>query len=247
MDNIFNSTKEYKNIDTSCNCYGDIKCKLVTKCCNKIYCCYNCHNRNEDHKVYLNNCEIQCKNCTYIQKISNKCEMCDIQFAKYFCKKCNIWNNNEMYHCDKCGNCKVGKKEDNFHCDICGLCYSNKLRNHKCIPNIIKDDCVICLEKLKHNDLSLSRLPCGHILHTKCLNEMKRCNIKKCPKCNCSINIKKIQCKEVHNVPEEYRSWKLENLCNDCNAKSTISFRFDNLYCVECESVNVKTINVIQS
>ena len=36
MDNIFNSTKEYKNIDTSCNCYGDIKCKLVTKCCNKI-------------------------------------------------------------------------------------------------------------------------------------------------------------------------------------------------------------------
>lgn len=174
-------------VNTNCNHYKDVKCSLVAPCCNKIYSCYRCHDENEDHVVYSTYKNISCNVCGHIQKKSNKCEMCEIKFAKYMCSKCQIWSNKDMYHCNKCGCCKEGKKQDYFHCDKCGCCMNKRLINHVCIENITDDNCVICLESLKKNFTNLKKLRCGHILHLNCYSKLLKCGITKCPTCNAKI------------------------------------------------------------
>ena len=39
-------------------------------------------------------------------------------------------------------------------------------------------------------------------------------------------------------IPAEYRSWKVEALCNDCNVKAVVPFHFFGAECTKCGGFN---------
>jgi RING finger and CHY zinc finger domain-containing protein 1 len=184
----YNYKKDYIK-DIICPHYN-IKCNIISDCCNKSYACKYCHDDNEDHKV-INIKKVQCNICGLNQNVSNECIRCKTKFASTFCKKCMLWTNKKhTYHCDGCGHCKVGNKKDFFHCDKCNICLAIKFKNnHVCIENISNSDCPICLESINESIIPLKRLRCGHILHEECLEKYFDSNIEnhQCPYCKTDI------------------------------------------------------------
>lgn len=168
----------------------NLKCNIITECCNKEYRCKSCHNQSENHKLIIK--EIKCLICNTIQPPSNNCISCKIKFAKSYCNKCLLWTNKyDIFHCDKCKCCRVGKKDENYHCDKCNLCLPIKIKNnHVCIENNHNSECPICLEKIGESKKKLKKLMCGHILHYDCLIELNN-NLfyksLKCPICQKSL------------------------------------------------------------
>jgi len=97
-------------------------CSFITPCCNKIYSCRHCHNEIEGNIIeksedLLQNKpkshlldrtsikEVVCNLCNTRQDISNLCINCNTVFGKYYCSKCNFYDNNiekNYYHCDDC-------------------------------------------------------------------------------------------------------------------------------------------------
>ena len=162
----------------------------------EYYTCRLCHNEDKNHILDRYNIKnIKCKKCDVIQKPSNKCnnDKCNIEFGKYYCKICNLWDsteNKDIYHCDSCKICRVGKKEDYIHCPKCNLCITKenfKNDNHKCIVNGGHSICPICSENLFTSTNSISILRCGHCIHVECLQEYTKHNYN-CPICKKSLN-----------------------------------------------------------
>lgn len=60
---------------------------------------------------------------------SYRCINCDVEFGKYFCSVCRLYDGSETekYHCSGCGICRLGKRENYFHCDKCGYCLPTSL------------------------------------------------------------------------------------------------------------------------
>ena len=123
------------------------RCQLSCSECDEFHTCRFCHDdlkyyNERDHKKihkidrYTVN-QVRCLNCETVQKPQQNCEKCDIQFASYFCKVCNLFDDegeSKMnYHCDKCNVCRVGGEESSFHCDNCECCYDfTKKDTHTC-------------------------------------------------------------------------------------------------------------------
>ena len=100
------------------------KCKIVAPCCNKVYWCRICHDeftcshqniRSNPKSVHqIDRFKIKklvCQLCDLEQSVKERCEKCDVRFAKYICLKCNLFDEDDskgQYHCDKCGICRVG-------------------------------------------------------------------------------------------------------------------------------------------
>ena len=118
-----------------------------------------------------------------------------IPFAKYYCDICNIYSDShitEIYNCDKCKICRMcslgNTKDDYFHCDKCGGCIVNNLKDtHKCLVDVLKGDCCICLESIFLSKESVRLLPCGHVIHGKCLENLLKNNKISCPLCRKSL------------------------------------------------------------
>ena len=71
---------------------------------------------------------ITCIECNLKQEPFNVCIGCNINFARSFCNKCNIWTQKNITHCNNCGICRVGKKEEIQHYRrLDGLKYKNSL------------------------------------------------------------------------------------------------------------------------
>ena len=101
---------------------------------------------------------VRCLKCRYEQEPKQFCDNYGIKFGEYFCKVCNMFDNDglkkEVFHCEGCKICRVGPKEKTFHCDTCNAClYITMKETHKCKPNLLKQDCMICQQ-----DLHTSRL-----------------------------------------------------------------------------------------
>jgi RING finger/CHY zinc finger protein 1 len=123
--------------------------------------------------------EVVCAACSFRQPRSGKCSSCGVQFAVYFCEKCNLWDDNakpkKIFHCDECGICRVGGRENFFHCSTCGSCYANSLRDsHKCIENSMHSNCPMCQENMFHSTRTVQILRCGHTIHSECLHTYMR-------------------------------------------------------------------------
>lgn len=131
------------------------KAKFITDCCGKIYSCRFCHDENEEtHTLEREKLkELICENCGTRQQVQKICEKCGIEFGKYSCLICNLFDDvdKSQYHCEKCGICRVGGKDNFKHCDICDICISKQLEgSHKCVEKISRGNCAVCLENL-HN------------------------------------------------------------------------------------------------
>ncbi|EAK88364.1 PGPD14 protein with at least one predicted RING finger, possible plant origin [Cryptosporidium parvum Iowa II] len=244
------------------------RCRIIAPCCNNEYWCRHCHNESqEDHHEVdrFSIKEVVCRRCNKRQPASNSCinsaecgeksgKKCDVtQFAKYFCSKCNLWDDNgiekNVFHCDECGICRVGGQESYFHCKVCCMCYPLSIKEtHKCIENSCRRPCPLCLEDLFYSIKTVSILNCGHTIHEDCLlllGEAKGLTSLRCPICSKSLGDNSQIWNEIDKmiaespIPEE--SKELVNIfCNDCNIKCNTYSHPYGLKCQTCGGYNTR-------
>jgi RING finger/CHY zinc finger protein 1 len=222
-------------------------CKFVSPCCGKIYTCRFCHNENESHEINRFEVkEIVCSKCNHQQEVSNQCTNCGIEFAKYFCKTCNFFDDRAekgYYHCDKCGICRVGENRKFVHCDICNSCVIDD-KGHICRKDAFRTPCPVCLEDLFISTRGSYILACGHPIHIDCLNECIKNNKRNCSLCRKSIysaeDLQKINQyidAQIMLFPfSEEISYNIK--CNDCSFNGEAKFHPYGMKCGGCGGYN---------
>ncbi|KDO33898.1 hypothetical protein SPRG_01778 [Saprolegnia parasitica CBS 223.65] len=156
-------------------------CHLFAECCNQWFPCRVCHNEAQDghemdrHAVT----RVRCRKCFTEQPPQQTCSKCSFVLGKYFCSVCNLFDDEGdekgIFHCNDCGICRVGGRDKFFHCMTCGGCYAQDRRDkHVCINQAMRQECCICYESLFEARESPSVLPCGHVLHGACYDEMTK-------------------------------------------------------------------------
>ncbi|XP_029708535.1 RING finger and CHY zinc finger domain-containing protein 1 isoform X3 [Aedes albopictus] len=220
------------------------RAKFVTPCCNKFYMCRYCHDENETH--FFNRrtvTELICTECNWRQRVQAQCEMCGVRFGRYTCLVCNLFDDEDrnQYHCEGCGICRVGGRGRFFHCKVCNMCLPMQLQveGHKCVENVSRSNCPVCLD-----DIHTSRIPChipfcGHLLHRTCFEELLSSGHYACPTCQTSMmdmnQLWEYLDAEVAAtpMPKEYENYIVDILCKDChksNKTSEILHRYNSLH-----------------
>jgi RING finger/CHY zinc finger protein 1 len=236
------------------------RCKIIAKCCGQEFGCRFCHdNKTESHHT-INRYEIEevvCNKCQMRQPISNsckneKCENKDVSFAKYYCDICHLYSDShitEIYHCDKCKICRMcslgNTKDDYFHCDKCGGCIVNNLKDtHKCLVDVLKGDCCICLESIFLSKEPVRLLPCGHVIHGKCLEDLLKSNRISCPLCRKSMVDGEALQVLTRRIDETIESNPIQASvltkikCNDCAFNDKVIYHPMGLKCGGCGGYN---------
>ncbi|KAH8248397.1 hypothetical protein KR032_006418 [Drosophila birchii] len=223
---------------------------FVTPCCNKFYKCRFCHDENEtthhfDRKTLT---ELICSECNTRQTVREKCENCGVRFGKYTCLICNLFDDadKQQYHCHGCGICRIGGAENFFHCEVCNMCLPIQLKidGHRCVENISRSHCPVCL-----GDIHTSRIPChipdcGHLLHKMCFDQLLASGHYTCPTCQTSLIDMTALWEYLDDqaqrmpVPLKYENQRVHIFCNDCHKTSKTKFHFIGLKCVHCGAYN---------
>jgi RING finger/CHY zinc finger protein 1 len=102
---------------------------------------------------------------------------------------------------------------------------------------------------MQTSTMSISRLKCGHALHSKCIDDyLDQHNSIACPICRKSICDPSLfeehfdkQIAETP-MPHEYKDVKMKILCNDCLKKSEVCFHVIGGKCFDCKSYNTQRI-----
>ncbi|XP_037894532.1 RING finger and CHY zinc finger domain-containing protein 1 isoform X1 [Glossina fuscipes] len=224
-------------------------CLFVTPCCKKFYKCRFCHDENESHHFDRKTLtELICAECNARQKVQERCQNCGTLFGKYTCLICNLFDDldKQQYHCAECGICRIGGRENFFHCKVCNMCLpmQMKTQGHRCIENISRSHCPVCL-----GDIHTSRIPChipycGHLLHGTCFDQLLEFGHYTCPVCQMSLidmttlwEYLDIQAKLIP-TPEKYEKERFHIFCNDCHKTSKAKFHFIGLKCCYCGAYN---------
>jgi hypothetical protein len=246
-DNVYGCTHYIKN------------CKIKAPCCNQMFTCRRCHDEAiTDHKINRYLIEVMmCFFCKQLQPISNECTNCHKTMAFYFCGVCKFFDGNELkniWHCDKCGMCRVSKEKNSHeHCDQCHTCMIIGHQNHT--DRVLDCNCPICGENMFTSTIpSCFPEPCQHAIHAKCLNQYFRSGRYSCPICSktySDVDMSPVwreidRAIELQPVPEEYKEWKVEILCNDCNVKEITAFHFIGNKCSKCQGYNTNIITTIR-
>lgn len=201
-------------------------------CCGKIYVCRYCHDEVEDHTFNRKTVtELICTECDTRQRVQMNCEKCGIRFGRYTCLICNLFDDDDksQYHCNSCGICRVGGKDRFFHCSTCNMCLPIQLQidGHRCVENVSRSNCAVCLE-----DIHTSRIPChipscGHLLHRTCFEQLLLSGYYACPTCQQSMLDMKQLWDYLDNevivtpMPKEYDDFFVDILCKDCHQVSS--------------------------
>ena len=236
-------------------------CQIVAKCCDKEFGCRVCHDTAiSDHQINRYDItEIVCNVCKTRQPVSNLCvnpdcsnNMNNIEFAKYYCRICNLYSNDppaEIYHCDKCNICRMCSightRDDYYHCDKCGGCINKCIKDtHKCISEAFNNDCCICLESIFLSRDSTIILPCGHIIHSECYMSSIRQNRFTCPLCRKTMlmggMLEKVTAEydRLISAMEYSENINTQIICNDCGFKGGVRFHPIGLKCKGCGGYN---------
>lgn len=203
-----------------------------------------------DHKFDRYNLEkVSCSNCGEQQQPSNKCTLCEIRFADYYCNICHLWKGCEppAYHCNDCGMCRIGRKDDYFHCTKCNMCIANNAKNdHKCFQNSFMTNCPICFEFLHTSTTNVFMGKCGHVYHTNCINQLLQNGDYKCPHCKKSLADMSGVWQQLGNLyanVEKSETKMIQFYCNDCETKQNSFANGFNLYmCNDCNGFNTNLI-----
>jgi hypothetical protein len=119
------------------------------------------------------------------------------------------------------------------------------------------DDCSICLNKILNNTEQISVLRCSHLIHKDCYDSLiknsdENGKIPSCTLCKKSLrDPKKYEAKFdtiLYNyvMPDYYKKWISEILCNDCNEKTNAPYHIKYHKCSKCKSYNTNVCNVIK-
>ncbi|XP_016982877.1 RING finger and CHY zinc finger domain-containing protein 1 [Drosophila rhopaloa] len=222
---------------------------FVTPCCNKFYKCRFCHDENETHHFDRKTLtELICSECNTRQTVREQCENCGVRFGKYTCLICNLFDDadKKQYHCHGCGICRIGGAENFFHCQVCNMCLPIQLKidGHRCVENISRSHCPVCL-----GDIHTSRIPChipdcGHLLHKMCFDQLLASGHYTCPTCQTSLIDMTALWEYLDDqasrmpVPLKYENQRVHIFCNDCHKTSKTKFHFIGLKCMHCGAYN---------
>ncbi|KAL2091695.1 hypothetical protein ACEWY4_011510 [Coilia grayii] len=222
-------------------------CRLKAPCCGKFYVCRLCHDAEEDHQMdRFQVKEVQCIVCNAVQEAQHACKECNVKFGEYYCGICHLFDKDKkQYHCQPCGICRIGPREKYFHCEKCNLCLACNLQgNHKCVENVSRQNCPVCMEDIHTSRIGADVLPCGHLLHKTCFIEMCKTGAYRCPLCMhsaCDMQAYwEERDKEIAQspMPTEYQDATVKIICNDCQAHCTVPFHVLGLKCSGCGSYN---------
>ncbi|KAK9708094.1 hypothetical protein K7432_009827 [Basidiobolus ranarum] len=236
-----------------------LKCWVQAPCCEDLFWgCWRCHDEgiyegmrvNEvllsPHRIDRTTINVmKCRYCKTIQEVGKTCQGCGLCMAQYYCDQCHYFNDaptSPIFHCDECGICRVGKRKDYRHCVKCGICISDKIGEHACFENAGKEDCPICLESLFHSREIPRILPCGHILHEKCLYELCKIDFK-CPICLKSLGDETERTNSIDaylsRIPSIFNGPEIECFCNNCEIRFQTTSNITGYYkCTHCHQYN---------
>ncbi|XP_010689159.2 E3 ubiquitin-protein ligase RZFP34 [Beta vulgaris subsp. vulgaris] len=237
------------------------RCKIRAPCCNEIFDCRHCHNEEKNsleidpldrHDIPRHEIgKVICSLCGVEQDVQQNCVNCGIVMGKYFCSKCNFFDDDvskKQYHCDECGICRTGGEENFFHCLSCGCCYPKIMKDtHRCLEKAMHQNCPVCCEYLFDTTKDVSVLACGHAMHFECAKQMEQHYRYACPICLKSMcDMSKVWKKLDEEVastplPEECQRM-VQILCNDCEATSEVQYHVLAHKCLNCSSYNTKLI-----
>ena len=187
------------------------KVKVVCPDCQETHGCHYCHDakwefaKKKSHIMRWKEVEqVVCAKCQTKQPVSNQCirQKCGNKFGNYFCAQCRVWtfNPQPIFHCDDCNTCHQAIKGQVKHCSSCKMCINKEEfeehQNH-CNPQKLLDDCCICQEPLLRGLSDIKRVPCGHLMHSHCVEQYAVAKIEDfykgngftigCPLCKKSI------------------------------------------------------------
>ncbi|KAM7263017.1 hypothetical protein ACFE04_000700 [Oxalis oulophora] len=226
------------------------RCKLRAPCCDEIFDCRHCHNEAKNsmdvdpvnrHDLPRHDLKrVVCSLCSTEQDVQQHCNNCGVCMGKYFCSKCNFFDDDvrflvskNQYHCNECGICRTGGQENFFHCNKCGCCYSTLLKDsHKCVERAMHHNCPICFEYLFDTTKDITVLHCGHTIHLECVKAMEHHFQYACPVCS------KSYC-DMSSVWEKLDR-EVWILCNDCGETTQVNFHIVAHKCLKCNSYNTR-------
>ncbi|CAI2377883.1 unnamed protein product [Moneuplotes crassus] len=211
---------------------------------------FGCKHYKRKHNIEA----VKCLECEHVQKPDQTCENCGIEFAKYFCPKCNLFDEEGetvgLFHCDDCGICRQGGRENAYHCKECDICMYLSMKDlHQC-ANYRDTQCPICFENFYGVRDGSCRLECGHVLHSECYDEYFKNSIS-CPICKkfpYPDSIKELIYSSIEQqiedtaMGEELSNRKDDIICNDCNQYSSASFNIIALKCLHCGGYNTSRV-----
>nr|XP_020445946.1 RING finger and CHY zinc finger domain-containing protein 1 [Monopterus albus]XP_020445947.1 RING finger and CHY zinc finger domain-containing protein 1 [Monopterus albus] len=222
-------------------------CLLKAPCCGKLYVCRLCHDAEENHQMdRFKVREVQCSECQTVQQAQQTCQQCHVLFGEYYCDICHLFDKDKkQYHCQPCGICRIGPRESYFHCEKCNLCLAQDLHgNHKCVENVSRQNCPVCMEDIHTSRIGACVLPCGHLLHKTCFDDMVRRGVYRCPLCMHSARNMEDEWDQMDieitesPMPTEYQGATVKIICNDCQAHCMVPFHVLGLKCSSCGSYN---------
>jgi hypothetical protein len=112
----------------------------------------------------------------------------------------------------------------------------------------LEGNCPICSENLFASTQPSLFMPCGHAIHTACYQQHIRSGSYVCPVCCKSVgNMREYfehldRLMRIQRMPPEYRHWRAEVLCNDCEKRSIVAYHFLYHKCSHCASYNTKLL-----
>jgi RING finger/CHY zinc finger protein 1 len=248
------------------------RAKLVCPACDTPYWCRHCHDEELDaepdvkkrhHLDRSKVTHIVCGGCTLRQPVAAFCSntACGITFGDYTCIKCPFYDDRverQYFHCDECTICRVGGRDNYFHCKVCDGCFSKSMENsHTCVERSLHQNCPVCFEYQFDSIHPNTVLNCGHAIHEHCLTELLSEEnatgiAPTCPICKKSISDYSSYWElldreiELHPVPEEYKGWRADIMCNDCSLPSQgIPFHLIGLKCTHCGSYNTQRVSLV--
>ena len=232
--------------------------RLAAPCCGEFYTCRFCHDDRQDHAIDRKSVNrLLCMRCGNEQSFRNdrtldsQCSGCMEPFARYFCSVCRFYDddpNKEIFHCDDCGVCRVGRADQFFHCKGCDACISIDLKNkHKCLQSSLSSNCPICANGLCNSVQPTSILPCGHVMHSGCLERYRKTSYK-CPTCMKSLGDAQSYFDEIDRImktsqmPAKYMHMRASISCADCEKRSVVPYHFMYHKCGHCGSYNTNVL-----
>lgn len=237
-------------------------CKIKAECCGVFVPCRLCHDNHDQchHEIVRSDTKrVLCMLCDTEQEVGKDCKNCGVEFARYFCATCKLYDNTpgkDIYHCDKCKICRVGKGPDidNIHCDNCDACILQAdFHMHRCRARSTHANCSICSGYL-HNSLATCRLTsCGHAIHHDCLVSYTQSGSYTCPICHkCLVDMSDhFRRIDEHlareRMPEEYQNKVSRIYCHDCERKTLAPYHFNYHKCGnrECGSYNTNVLEMM--
>ncbi|ONL93602.1 CHY-type/CTCHY-type/RING-type Zinc finger protein [Zea mays] len=242
-------------------------CKIRAPCCGEVFGCRHCHNEAKDslevsvhdrhvlprHDIKL----VICSLCNKEQDVQQDCANCGACLGKYFCAKCNFFDDDvskNQFHCDGCGICR----QDWWRREFLSLWQMWMLLHHYAegfsplrgrsyasqLPCLHGGD--FWPQYLFDSMKAISVLHCGHTIHLECLYEMRAHQQFSCPVClRSACNMSDIWQKLDQQVaaspmPAIYQKKMVWILCNDCGVTSNVQFHILAHKCPGCSSYNTR-------